>query len=355
MLLLTIGAALFAGCDVVKMQAHQTSRTFTKAGLEEHVFKGADGPMHVWSSPFSERPKLMLVHGVTSSAAMWAGNAAALAGTHDLIVPDLIGHGGSTDTWEGNSVDAQVAHLSAILDSLGLEGAAYVVGNSYGGAMVANFAEQRPERTRAVVIYDGPANGYTKALADSAVEALGAKGGILGFFEPSGPEEQLRNINGILYEPRKIPRFALRRLHEAGRTRRPVYTALLRDLIEREDQYASRRYQWTMPAHVIWGEEDRLIPPQVGRAIVRINELPADRLVLIPRAGHAANIERPKEFEAVLLRMLVDGPCPMPDPPGDGPCTMEYDPWCGCDGRTYPNKCAAWRAGIRVVARGDCP
>ena len=41
------------------------------------------------------------------------------------------------------------AHLGAILDSLRVDEGMYVVGNSYGGAMAANFAEQRPERTRA--------------------------------------------------------------------------------------------------------------------------------------------------------------------------------------------------------------
>lgn len=346
-------AALLSSCNVVRMQARTSAKEFRKAGLVEHTFAGADGPLHVWSTPFNGRPKLMLLHGITSSAAMWAGNATPLAATYDLIVPDLIGHGGSTGTWNGNSVDAQVAHLGAILDSLRVDGAVYVVGNSYGGAVAANFAEQRPDRTRALVISDGPANAYTKAVADSAAMALGA-GGILDFFSPSGPDDHLRNINGILYTPRRIPRFALKQMHAAGEVRRPVYRGLLNDLIQREDQYASRRYMWTMPVYVIWGEGDRLIPPSVGRGIVRINGLPDDRLIMMPEAGHATNIEKPREFEAHLLRILRDGDCPAADPVGEGPCTMEYDPWCGCDGRTHPNRCAAWRAGVRVVARGEC-
>ncbi len=99
----------------------------------------------------------LLVHGLSSNAATWTGVGESLsAAGARVIAVDQRSHGRSEVTENGYDFDTYTADLLAVVIATGL-GKPLVVGQSWGGNVVFEFALRHPERCRGAVGIDGGA------------------------------------------------------------------------------------------------------------------------------------------------------------------------------------------------------
>ena len=96
-------------------------------------------------------PALLLLHGLGCDHTTWEPVIGALARTHTVIAPDLLGHGASDKPRADYSVGGYANGMRDLLTVLGIDSAT-VVGHSFGGGVAMQFAYQFPERTERLVL-----------------------------------------------------------------------------------------------------------------------------------------------------------------------------------------------------------
>ena len=118
-----------------------------------------------WAADAPAAPLVVLLHGITSNALVWAPVAAALAGECQVVAPDLRGRGRSAGLPAPYGLSAHAADVAALLQAFGADDdagadATVLVGHSMGGFVEVARLTRSPagvERTgQAVLIARSP-------------------------------------------------------------------------------------------------------------------------------------------------------------------------------------------------------
>jgi len=99
-----------------------------------------------------------MLHGFADTGDMWAGTAAAVAGNHTVVVPDLRGMGLSSQPAGGYDKKTQAVDIARLLDALKIDKVA-VVSHDIGNMVAYAFVAQFPERVTRWVVMDAPLPG----------------------------------------------------------------------------------------------------------------------------------------------------------------------------------------------------
>jgi pimeloyl-ACP methyl ester carboxylesterase len=234
-------------------------------------------------------PPLLLTHGYSSTSAMWRGQIAALSKRHKLILWDMRGHGQSDypDDAAAYSEALTVGDMAALLDRAGAS-SAIIGGLSLGGYMSLAFFRAHPERVRALLIIDtGP--GFKK---DEARDAWNKRAHETGDrFEREG----LEVLKSLSRERSSVVHRDASGLVRAARGM----------LTQRDAGVIETLPHINVPSLVVVGADDT---PFLAASDYMAAKIPDAKKVVIPAAGHAANIDQPRAFIDAILPFLDDLP-----------------------------------------------
>ena len=299
-------SVLCSSCNFLALVDRKQEKKFERNDIHLYKFQDENG-VHAVHYTNNGKPKLMMLHGYGASGiGQYYRTSLMMREDYDLILPDLLYCGKSTGDSVDYSIDAQVAHIKTILDSLKIDESVAVIGNSYGGIVAAYFAERYPSLVNKLVIYDSPVNFYAMTYADSLAKSLRVES-VRNLVSPVSIYETHVALDIIFYDQPYVPRFLRRQMVKYGSMPvRDNQLKLLEYLIEKEKLYNEHIFKWKMPVYIAWGDHDVLIPMSTCNSIASFYKISPERVHIFKNAAHAANVEYPKEFVKYVKRVMSE-------------------------------------------------
>lgn len=228
------------------------------------------------------RPTILLLPGLLCDRRLFGAQLPTLAAVADTLVADLTRDAGIPAMAE-RALAAAPRHFA-------------LLGLSMGGYVAFEILRRAPERVTRLALLSSQARADTE-------EALARRRGLMALAEKG-------EFKGV--SPRLLPLFVHR-----DRLGDPALTATILAMAESVGKEGFLRQQEAImgrpdsrpglgaiacPTLVLAGREDAVTPPE--RQIEMAEAIPEATLVLLPRCGHMAPLERPEAVTAQLLAWL---------------------------------------------------
>ncbi len=243
------------------------------------------------------RTPIVLLHGFGGDLNVWYFNQARLAEDRAVHAIELPAHGGSgLDVGDG-SLDSLAASMVAAVDAIGA-GPCHLAGHSLGGAVALAIALEEPARVRSLTLI--------------APVGLGTEidmGFINGLLAAQGPGDTKAVLTRLFTDS-----FTIRRRMVDDMLKhlvKPGVRAALRTIADavfagghQAAGYRDRLGALAMPAQLVWGAEDSILPPAHAEGL-------ADSVAVhvLEGAGHMLQLERPEAVNDLIhvLARSADG------------------------------------------------
>jgi pimeloyl-ACP methyl ester carboxylesterase len=252
--------------------------------------------------PKSDSVPLVLLHGTGSSLYTWDAWAGSLKEKHRIIRLDLPAFGLTGPHPEGTyTLDFYVEFLHDFLQQLDVN-RCVLAGNSLGGEITWQYALRYPDEVKKMILI-GAAGYPTKSKNVPLPFVLLRMPVLREAFKKNTPEKVIRKSLNYLYADTTRITDSLVSLY-FDMTHRSGNREALTERMESIGEEGPWKQIPTIqtPTLLLWGAEDKLIPPEYGRRFDR--DLPNSTLVLIPDAGHMPMEELPQRTLTAVRKFL---------------------------------------------------
>ena len=163
-----------------------------------------------------------------------------------------------------------------------------LLGNSLGGHVALMYILKHPERIRSLTL-TGSSGLFENGMGDT--------------YPKRGDYEYIKKKTELtFYDPKMASKELVDELYEMVNVRIKAIKIIALAKSAIRNNLGDEVSQIRQPTLLIWGNNDSITPPFVGKEFQRL--IPNSELHFIDKCGHAPMMETPEEFNAILLKFL---------------------------------------------------
>jgi 3-oxoadipate enol-lactonase len=241
-------------------------------------------------------PTVCFTHSLNADGGMWVEQLVPLlAAGYRVLRLDMRGHGGSSAVDGDYTMDALAADVKGALDVLDVKKVHYI-GLSIGGMIGQGFALAYPDRLLSLTLCDTqpstpPGSAGTWEERKAVVRTKGLAALADGTMERWFTDE-FKKVNPVRW----------REVRDTISGTTPQGSAGCMSAIQNFN-YEDRLVTIKIPTLVICGDEDQGTPPDRNQLIA--SKIPGGRYEGIAKARHLPNVERPDQFNRIMMSWLA--------------------------------------------------
>lgn len=248
----------------------------------EFVLKEEDGFSYVDEG---QGEVLLLLHGLMGALSNWEKVIEEYSKSYRVIIPMLPIYDLPLLTTGVKTLSKYVHKFVKLKDLNNF----VLIGNSLGGHVALIYTLAHPTYVRSLVL-TGSSGLYENAFGGS-------------FPRRESYDFVKEKVEYTFYDPATATKELVDEVFAVVNDRHKVIRILAMAKSAIRHNMAKDVHKITAPTALIWGKNDKITPPDVAQEFNKL--IPNSELHWIDKCGHAAMMEHPEEFNAILKEFLA--------------------------------------------------